>query len=99
MPSKAELQAQITLLQAQLAQLNSIPEDTFPFGTIAIISYGPGGVGKYYRVKVEEETWKNLVNSDEKSLSEWIVEAIDSNIGYFEVYVAVAEEVPFYPMM
>lgn len=92
--TKAEIQAQITALQVQLGILNSAPSDTFPIGTVVVFSASSGS--KWYRVKTAEETWKNLLGAAEKTLAEWILESMESNIGYFEVYVLKVQETPIF---
>lgn len=94
MSKKTEIQAKINELEEQLAILNTAPEDTFNIGTVVLFS--ATGNKKWYRTKTGEETWRNIANNSEKSLAEWILEAIDSNTGYFEVYELRVQNSPFY---
>lgn len=90
---RQEIINQIAALQNKLAVLNSVPEDLFNFGTVVVFA-SPGH--KWWRVKTEEETWKDFSTNEEKSLSEWVLEAKQSNIGYFEVYELKVQPAPFY---
>lgn len=93
MSEKAQVQTQIAALQAKLVILNRIPEDTFPFGTILRFA---GSNFKWHYMKVEEESWTPLNGGSSTSgsyslgphpIDYWVVSALDSNIGYFEIYV------------
>ena len=88
--------AKITALQVQLAILNRVPPDTFTFGTTVVFASGPGGKYKWYYVKTGEETWMNFKDGTEKDLARWILAAMESDIGYFEVYVLVVQSTPIF---
>jgi hypothetical protein len=86
---------QIAALQAQLSILNTAPPDTYNFGTVVVFA----STGhKWYYAKTAEETWLQLNGTSviEKSLSEWILEAKQSGIGYFEVYIMTVAPTPIY---
>lgn len=90
-----EIQAQIAALQAKLAILQSVEEDTFPIGTIALFAANAGNTKWYYR-KVAEETWAKVVGTGEKPLREWVYEAKTLPMGYFEVFILQVPVTPFY---
>ncbi len=93
-----DIQDQIAALQAKLALLQSIAEDTFNLGTIA--QFSPASGQKVFYLKTAEETWAKISvtgpSSGGKPLREWIVDFKESPIGYFEVYMMTAAAVPFY---
>ncbi len=93
MSQKSEIEAQIAELQAQLAILNGIPEDTFYFNTVVVFA---SSSGKWYYVKIGEELWRNLITGVEKDLASWVFDATQSNIGYFEAYALIAQPSPWY---
>lgn len=93
---KADLQAQIAVLQSRLAVVNRIPDDTFNFGTVTVFASGAQGKIKWYYAKVAEETWKSLQDGTEKSISQWVSDAVAANIGYFEVYELRAQPLPWF---
>ncbi len=99
MGRREDIQDHINELQAQLDILNSAPEDTYSFGTVAVFAAATGD--KWYYVKIAEESWSKLKRSSAsteiaRALSEWILHAVNSNIGYFEVYILTVEETPIY---
>lgn len=87
------IQAQIAELNRQLGILNSAPADTFPLGTVVVFNAATGS--KWYYFKVAEETWASK-DGEEKDLASWILEAMDSNIGYFEVYKLLVSPTPIF---
>ena len=95
MTIKEDIQTNIAKLQAELALLNSVAEDTFSFGTVVVFS---SGSTKWHYVKVAEEAWKPMGSSSvpERSLAEWVLNAVQANIGYFEVYVLTVAATPFF---
>lgn len=93
MSKRTEIQAQITNLQAQLAVLNSVPEDTFHFGDVAIFA---SNTAKWHYIKVDEEAWRPINGGAERPLSEWILNNKDANIGYFEVYIMKPQASPIW---
>jgi hypothetical protein len=95
MTLKTDLKAEIAALQARLVILNSVGEDIYSFGTVALFSANSNS-SKWYYKKVGEELWKQVNGSVEKSLAEWVLESVESSIGYFEVYILVVPELPFY---
>lgn len=94
MTLRQNLEAQVIEAQRQLAILDNIDEDIFNFGTVAVFS-APSHPRWYY-VKVAEESWKSFTNGTQKALADWIFEAEESNVGYFEVYMMTAAPDPFY---
>lgn len=96
MTQKQKLQAEIVVLQDKVNILNRAPADTFNFGTVVVFASGQGGRVKWYYVKVAEETWQDMKNNSEKSLADWILNAHESNIGYFEVYELKPQPAPIY---
>lgn len=91
-----DLQAQLALIQAKINILQASPSDTFPLGRIALFASNSGNTRWYY-VKVAEESWKDLNNPGiTKPLNEWILQARESGVGYFEVYEMRPQASPFY---
>ncbi len=93
--TRQEIIDEIAELQALLARYDAVPEDNFNFGTIIRIAANQN-LTKWHLLKVAEDTWKYLGGQAEKSLQEWILQAIDQNLGYFEVYVLEAQENPIF---
>lgn len=99
---KEDLQAKLDSIQAKLNVVNRVPEDRFSIGTIALFSAATGL--KWYYVKIGEESWTSLkgnlpgegLPSGSKSLAAWILYAVESNIGYFEVYEMKVHPTPFF---
>jgi hypothetical protein len=89
-----ELEAEKAAIEAKIAILESVPEDLFHFGTVVLFA-ATGGV-KWYVVKTGEELWSKLSGGAEQDLASWVLEAVESNIGYFELYELKVEETPFY---
>lgn len=87
------LQAEIAEANRKLAILDSIPEDTFNFNTVILIS-GPNFKG--YWVKTGEESWRNLKTNNQKDLASLLFEHVEAHIGYFEVYVLTPGASPIY---
>lgn len=96
MTIRDEVVAGIAKLQARLAVIDRINEDTFTFGTVVVFSAATGS--KWYYIKTGEELWLDMQNDirGEQQLIEWILGAIDSEIGYFEVYVLDTRATPFF---
>lgn len=92
---KATLQAEIAERQAKLNIFNTIPEDTYSLGTLALFS---GGGSKWYYVKTAEETWKKVDGSNEvRELAEWIyLNKVLAPDLYFEVYIMTPSALPIY---
>lgn len=93
-----ELIAKKDRIDKQLSIIDRVGEDKFPIGTIALFSANTGD--KWYYIKTGEEEWRYLHASTTrgivKQLREWILEAEQSGIGYFEVYRLLAADTPFY---
>ena len=98
MTRKQEIQTQIANLQAELTVLNRAPSDTYPFGTVVVFASGTGGATKWYYRKVAEETWESMVSTPvmQSDLASWIAYALESGIGYFEVYVLTVAPSPIF---
>lgn len=99
MALRDDLLASQTEITRKLAILNSIGEDTFPFGTVMVFNAATGA--KWYYVKIAEERWQKLGTSaiegpHQRPLSEWIFYTEESPIGYFEVYELRVQPAPFY---
>lgn len=93
---KEELESQLALIQARLAILNGSPEDVYPFGTVVVFAASSNTL-KWHYVKDNEESWRDMQNGGPtKPLSEWILKARESDVGYFEVYVLTVAETPIY---
>lgn len=90
-----ELQEQIAELQAEVNILNSAPSDTYPFGTV-VRFVANSNTTKWHYIKTSEETWLSMEASSSRSLSEWILDAVNSDIGYFEVYLLTVAGSSFY---
>ncbi len=94
MALRDDLEAQIASLEARLAILNGAPEDTYNFGTVVVFS---SANSRWHYVKDNEESWRDMTNGGPtKPLSEWILEARESPVGYFEVYVLSVANTPIY---
>jgi len=76
--------------------LSQAPTDIYNFGTVVVFASGVSGVTKWYYLKVAEELWMDFATGTEKTLSEWILNANEANIGYFEVYVLTVAPSPIY---
>lgn len=96
MSQRSEIQAEIASLQVQLGILNRVPTDSFNLGTVVVFAAGNSGSVKWYYNKVAEETWANSATGVEKDLAGWILETMESNIGYFEVYELKVQPTPFF---
>lgn len=95
MSRKTEIQDRIAKLQAQLAIINRTPSDTFHIGTVVVFSSNQNKVHWYY-AKTGEEAWLDLKDGTvEKPLADWILNAVESGIGYFEVYDMVPTNLVF----
>lgn len=95
MTKKQDLLDQIAELQAEVNILNTAPSDTYPLGTVVRFVANSNTI-KWHYIKTSEETWLSMESSISKSLSEWILDAVDSSIGYFEVYLLPVADTPFY---
>lgn len=94
---RAEIQEKIKQYQDELAKYDSVPEDRFHFGTI--LQFVTNSGLKWYIIKTGEESWSNLkANPAEgsKTLAEFILTAVNSNVGPFEVYEFNPKPQPFY---
>jgi hypothetical protein len=92
----AELNAEITAEQAQLAILASLPEDTYPLGTVAIFAWNSG---RKHFLKEAEEAWRSMSSGStvQKELAYWIFLERELNPElYFEVYIMTAAALPIY---
>lgn len=96
MSRRDRLIAQIAELESELAVVNRVPEDTFNLGTIALFS--PAAGPKWYYVKTAEETWRSMQANDSAAgpLVDWVILALDSNIGYFEIYTLAPAANPIF---
>lgn len=94
---RQELQQAIDQLNAQLTILNSVPTDSFPVGTVVVFSSNNNTRHWHYR-KLVNELWTPMAYNSKKELplEEWILQAKQTDIGYFEVYVLTVAETPFY---
>lgn len=93
---KERIQKEIEKLQRQLEDLNKAPEDIYPIGTVIIFATAQQ---RWFIEKVAEETWQKIkqgIDRKQQSLAEWILEAEESNVGYFEVYVTQTMPEPIY---
>jgi hypothetical protein len=93
----AEINADIAQEQARLTVLAALPEDTYPIGTVAIISWNNG---KKHFLKEAEEAWRSMASGSamQKELAYWIYTEAETNPGvYFEVYIMTAAALPIYP--
>lgn len=92
------LQQEIEEAQESLARLLTYPEDTFPVGTVALITAQQNTVRSYY-LKIGEELWKRLTNPTDhnsRELIAWILKYASETNHYFEVYVMQPGENPIY---
>ncbi len=92
----AELNAAHATEQERLAILASLPEDTYPFGTVAIFSWSNG---KKHFIKEAEEAWRSMSSGSvlQKELAYWIyTEKVNNPALYFEVYTMIASALPIY---
>lgn len=95
MTLKSDIQAQIAALQAQLAILNGAPNDTYNLGTIARFAANSNTTHFHYK-KTAVETWTDMSSGVQQDLASWILNATQSNIGYFEVYILSPAASPIY---
>ncbi len=99
MGRKEEIQGLIEEYQAELALINSTPEDTFHVGTIAL--FASSTEHKWYYLKTGEEYWVRLrVNNTDNAMNaghlyELILNATKAFI-YFEIYILSPGETPIY---
>jgi len=96
MPLREELQARLAETQRQINLLNGFPDDAFNFGTVIVMASGPNGMVKRYFVKVDEETWTDIKTNMQASLAVFIMQAIESPTGYFEIYKMTVGATPIY---
>ena len=92
---RSDLVAEIERLETLLARYDAVPEDTFNLGTVIRFAYN-NNQGHWHLIKTAENTWKYVGGQNERSLPEWVIHAIDANLGYFEVYVLSPGESPIY---
>lgn len=91
----SKLQKEKEAIQDRIDKFLSVPEDTFPLGTVMLFSAASGA--KWYIRKNSEESWIKLTGTGvAQELATWILEAVESSIGYFEVYRVVTQETPFF---
>lgn len=95
MGRKEKLQQEINERQQKINILNGVPEDRFTFGTVLRFASN-GNTVKQHLIKVAEENWENVTGGEGKDLASWILEYIESGIGYFEVYELRVHPAPFY---
>ncbi len=96
MQTRAEILNKIAELQLLLGRYDATPEDVFHFGTIIRIAAN-NNMTKWHIIKTAEDTWRYLGgNGVERTLAEWILQATDSDLGYFEVYVLEPGSIPIY---
>ncbi len=93
--NRLEIIAEIQRYELMLQRYDSVPEDMFNFGTIIRIAAN-NNVTKWHLIKDGEESWRYLDGNGSKTLAEWILEAIDVGLGYFEVYVLSPGNTPIY---
>jgi len=97
MTRKADITAQIASLQSELNTLNRVPDDTFNLGTVLVFSANSNSVHWYIRkTGIEAWTSMNLTPTVTKDLSSHIADALESSIGYFEVYELRVQPTPFF---
>jgi len=76
--------------------LNRCPTDIYPLGTIVRFAAN-NNTTKWHYLKVGEESWSYLESRTvDKELARWILEAMESTIGYFEVYVLTVAATPIF---
>jgi hypothetical protein len=99
MTLRDDLVAKKNRIEKQLTILDRVGEDTYPIGTIVLFSAESGD--KWYYLKVDEESWRYLssVTGIVKQLRQWVLEAEQSGIGYFEIYKLLPDKTPFYVSM
>lgn len=92
---KQDLEAEDAIIHQKLAIINGMPEDTYPFGTVAQFSYVNGQ--KDFFIKVAEESWKSVATTNLRPLSDWIYLARYAvSFVHFEVYLMFPDETPIY---
>lgn len=91
---KKKLQDDKREIERKLDIIDRVPGDTFPLGTIAVISLASGR--KWYIIKTDEETWQDIKRGNEKDLAQHIFDTVEANSGYFEVYIMTTDETPIY---
>ena len=95
-----DLQAQKADIEAKIAILQGVDEDTFNLHTVAQFSAASGS--KWFYLKIGDEQWLRLTvisssqGANTRQLREWIYEAKTSDVGYFEVYMMSPAANPFY---
>jgi hypothetical protein len=94
---KEQIEQEIAVLQARLNNLNRVPTDTYPFGTVVRFAAN-NNTSKWHYIKTAEDSWKSLEEdiNTEQDLASWILEALESSIGYFEVYVLTVANTPLF---
>jgi leucyl aminopeptidase (aminopeptidase T) len=96
MGRKEQIQERINTLQKQLVAINRIPEDRFSIGTVLRFSANSNNI-KWHIVKTAEESWVKVESiQTTATLEDWILNATESNVGYFEVYELKVQPQPLY---
>jgi hypothetical protein len=95
MSLRDEIVSQIADLEQTLSVVNRFPADTYNLGTVVVFAADHNNLQWHY-IKVAEETWKKFGTSAEATLAKWILSAIQSDIGYFEIYVLAVAPNPIY---
>jgi hypothetical protein len=91
-----ELNAAHAAEQSKLALLASLPEDNYPFGTVAIFAWTNG---RKHFIKEAEEAWRSMSSGSvlQKELAYWIyTERVTNPALNFEVYIMTAAALPVY---
>ncbi len=97
MTRKTDITAQIASLQSELNTLNRVPDDTFNLGTVLVFSANSNTTHWYIRkTGVEAWTSMNISPPVTKDLSSFVADALESNVGYFEVYELRVQPTPFF---
>jgi hypothetical protein len=100
MSRKTEIQSEIASLQAKLNILNRVGDDTFNLGTVLVFAAKNNTVHWYIR-KTNIDTWISMTTANptpilSKDLFSFISDALESDIGYFEVYELRVQPNPFF---
>jgi hypothetical protein len=100
MSRKTEIQSKIANLQAELNILNRVGDDTFNLGTVLVFAAKNNTVHWYIR-KTNIDTWISMTTVNptpilSKDLFSFISDALESDIGYFEVYELRVQPNPFF---
>lgn len=97
MTRKNEINTQISKLQNELTALNRVADDTFNVGTVMVFSAKNNTVHWYIR-KIAVDTWTAMEASGSlsKDLASFIADALESDVGYFEVYELRVQNNPFF---